>query len=72
MPKYKESLTYAPLPVYDGVPIYEILVCFDQSTPKKSQGMVCALKVFLKSCLDLIKDEDELREFHSIRDEFER
>ena len=72
MQKYKEALTSAPLPVYDEVPTYEILVCFDQSTPKKSQGMVCALKVFLKSCLDLIKDEDELREFRSILDESER
>ena len=68
MPKYNGASTSVPPPppIYDEVPTYDMLSHFDRSFPKKTTSKVIAFINLLKSFIFLIKNEDGLRELHSL------
>ena len=54
-----------PLAFDDGL-VYNMPPHFDRFIPENSLGKVSVLRKFLKSCLALVKDEQVIRELHSL------
>ena len=63
------SLTWNAPPVFDEGLVYDMSPQFDRSLLEKSTRKVSTLKNLLKHCLDLVKDENELKGFYSILEE---
>ena len=63
------ALTLGTPQIFHKGLVYAMSSRFGQSIPIKSSARVSALKIFLKLCLSLIKDEDALEELTALLEE---
>ena len=66
------TLTFVTPPMFDEGPVIDMPLSFDRSVPKKSTYQVIILKNFLKSCLTLVKNENDLVELLALIKELEK
>ena len=70
MDRNNSSTSVVPM-IFDEGTVIDIPLRFDQPIPKKLTDQVSILKNFLKSCLELVENEDALVELSSLIEELE-